>query len=71
METFPVIVFRHILNIIGHSVQMGWKKQQRRLEQPNIQTVTGRKHAAQMDCEKAPLEKMSVNMALVAFYWPN
>lgn len=45
-ETLPVIVLHHILNIIQHSVQMGWKKQQRRPEQPNIQTVTGRKQAA-------------------------
>lgn len=31
----------------------------------------GKKTCSQMDCEKAPLEKTSVNMALVAFYWPN
>lgn len=67
METFPVIVLRHILNIIQHNVQTGWKKQQRRPEQPNIQTVTGRKQAARWTLKKLHQWKRQLTWLELAF----
>lgn len=60
METFSVILLRHILDIIEHGVQNN-------KDVHNSQTPSyGKQTGSQMDCEKAALVKMQINMAFLS-----
>lgn len=62
METFPIIVLRHILNVIQHGVQMmlmdGEKKASKTSTTAKHPNSYGKKAGSQMDSEKSALVKM-------------